>query len=152
MAWVPIDLLADDADLEADEGFRSFPYQDENGVWTNGFGNTQGVTKDTPAVTRAQALVQLQANFANSNARLALALPWITTLDPVRQDVLCEMAYNLGVAGVCAFKHTLGDVETGRYGLAAAQMLMSEWAHQVGDRAMHLSIMMEKGARPGVAA
>jgi hypothetical protein len=32
--------------------------------------------------------------------------------------------------------------------MAAAAMLMSEWAGQVGDRAMRLSILMKTGQRP----
>jgi hypothetical protein len=35
----------------------------------------------------------------------------------------------------------------GRFGLAAAQMLMSRWAEEVGERAMRLSILMERGTR-----
>ena|SRR5579872_2788123 len=42
--------------IEGFEGFRSRPYQDEAGVWTIGFGHTKGVTKDTPRVTRDEAI------------------------------------------------------------------------------------------------
>lgn len=146
--WVPIDLLQDDADLEADEGFSATPYQDTVGVWTNGFGNTQDVGPDTPPVTRAEALVQLQANFASTTARLAATLPWITRLNPVRQDVLVEMAFNLGVAGLLNFHVMLADSKSGRFDMAAAAMLMSEWAGQVGDHATRLSILMTTGVRP----
>lgn len=41
--------------LKADEGYSSRPYQDQAGVWTNGYGNTHGVTAKTPPVTPQQA-------------------------------------------------------------------------------------------------
>lgn len=41
--------------LKVDEGFSSPPYQDQAGVWTNGYGNTEGVTAKTPPITPQQA-------------------------------------------------------------------------------------------------
>jgi lysozyme len=135
------------SEIEAEEGFRALPYQDAGGVWTNGFGNTAGVGPHTAPVTEAQARTRLASNLAGVIAQLDHALPWWRSLNDVRQDVLADMAFNLGVTGLMAFRHMLGDVESGAYGLAAAQMLMSKWATQVGERAMRLSILMEKGAR-----
>jgi lysozyme len=150
--WMPIDLAEADDDLERDEGFRAAPYQDTVGVWTNGFGNTHGVGPDTPPVTVAQALAQLNANFAQTCERLCTAAPWIKDLDPVRQDVLTEMAFNLGVTGLLQFKQTLGFVEAGKYPMAATAMLLSRWASQIGDapgqRAWRLAEMMRTGVRP----
>lgn len=146
--WMPIDLAADDADLERDEGFRSLPYQDTVGVWTNGFGNTHGVGPDTPPVTVAEALAQLNANFADASDRLGQALPWIKALDPVRQDVLCEMAFNMGLGHLLGFKNTLACVQRGAYAAAAMGMLASEWATQVKGRANILADMMRTGVRP----
>jgi lysozyme len=46
------------------EAFRSEPYQDEAGVWTNGYGHIKGVTKDTAPVTIEQALRNLREDLA----------------------------------------------------------------------------------------
>jgi lysozyme len=134
--------------IEAEEGFRPLPYPDTRGVWTNGYGNTHGVGPHTAPVTRDEARAQLTANLAGVTAQLDHAVPWWRTLDDVRQDVLADMAFNMGVMALMGFKHTLADVQAGNYGLAAAQMLMSDWAEQVGERAMRLSILMERGMRP----
>ncbi len=40
------------------------PYRCSSGVWTNGWGNTIGVTAKTPAITRAQADKDLARNVA----------------------------------------------------------------------------------------
>lgn len=47
------------AALIAYEGFSSPPYQDQAGVWTNGYGNTEGVTAKTPPITHQQAEAML---------------------------------------------------------------------------------------------
>jgi len=76
---------------------------------------------------------------------LEYRLPWFTELDEVRQAVLVDMGYNLGIDGLLKFKRTLGSVESGNYANAAIQMLESKWATQVGHRAERLSDMMETG-------
>jgi lysozyme len=42
------------------EGFSSTPYQDGAGVWTNGYGNTEQVTKRTPPVSEPEARATLE--------------------------------------------------------------------------------------------
>jgi lysozyme len=77
------------------------------------------------------------------------ALPWMMRLDPVRQIVLIDMAFNLGVQGLLKWTNTLKDVEEGRYKSAADRMRGSLWAKQVKTRAVRLAKMMETGAWPG---
>jgi lysozyme len=72
-------------------------------------------------------------------------LPYWNRLSSVRQDVLINMAYNLGVEGLMKFKVTLSMVEAGRYEEASKQMLQSKWAKQVGKRSIELSNMMREG-------
>jgi lysozyme len=134
------------SDLKRDEGLRLAAYQDSVGVWTIGYGHTPATPGGT--WTQAQAEQALGDDIATAEAGLDKAAPWWRTLDDVRQDVLAEMAFNLGVAGLLEFKVMLADVRAGAFGLAAAAMLMSQWADQVGERAMRLSILLEKGARP----
>jgi lysozyme len=133
-------------DLQRDEGLRLTAYQDSVGVWTIGYGHTPATPGET--WTQDQADAALGADIAAAERGLDEALPWWRALDDVRQDVIVEMAFNLGVAGLLQFKIMLADLRAGAFGLAAAAMLMSRWADQVGDRAMRLSILMEKGARP----
>jgi lysozyme len=76
------------------------------------------------------------------------ALPWASALDDVRQRVLLDMAFNLGLPGLLQFKRTLEAIRTGQYQQAATMMLDSLWARQVGQRAERLSRMMATGATP----
>jgi lysozyme len=135
-------------EIQAEEGFRSLPYQDEGGVWTQGYGETHGVTAESPPVTKAEAEQALLRTLAAKCAGLDHAIPWWRELDDVRQDVLADMAFNLGVQGVLKFKATLAACRAGSWAHASGQMLMSEWAGEVGQRAVRLAAMMRTGARP----
>jgi len=131
-------------DIARDEGFRR---QDGGGVWTNGFGNTHGVGPQTPAVSLEEARSRLAANVGETIAELDARLPWWRNLNDARQDVLVNMAFNLGVRGLLQFRHTLEAIQGGVFGLASAGMLGSQWATQVGGRARRLAEIMETGVR-----
>ena len=70
---------------------------------------------------------------------------WFPNLDQVRQDVLIDMAYNLGFFGLSTFKNTLAYIANGNYDKAADNMLKSKWATQVKGRAEELAEMMRTG-------
>lgn len=135
-------------DLRRDEGLRLTAYRDGGGVWTIGYGHTGADVHEGLGWTATQALAALAADIERTEDELDRALPWWRTLDAVRQDVIVEMAFNLGVGGLLGFKAMLADAQAGAFGVAGAHMLMSRWADQVGDRAMRLSILMEHGERP----
>ncbi len=66
-------------------------------------------------------------------------------MDDVRQRVIVDMAFNMGLGSLSKFKNTLGHIEAGRYEEASVEMLDSKWARQVGNRAQCLSNMMKTG-------
>ena len=66
-------------------------------------------------------------------------------LDEVRQSVLLNMCFNIGLKGLLEFKNTLAFIGAGDWERAANGMLASKWAKQVGMRAIELSEMMRKG-------
>jgi lysozyme len=80
---------------------------------------------------------------------LVEALPWVKDLDEVRQHVMLDMAFNLGIPGLLTFRNTLRYIQEGNYVQAAANMLLSKWARQVKTRAVRLAKMMETGQWPG---
>jgi len=55
------------------------------------------------------------------------------------QDVLCEMAYQMGVYGLLKFHNTLHHLEKEYYEMASVEMLDSHWARQTPSRANKLS-------------
>jgi lysozyme len=82
--------------------------------------------------------------------QLEVAIPFINQLDPTRQDVLINMTYNLGLAGLLKFKKMLAAVKSGQYDKAAEEMLNSKWRSDVGDRAKELSMQMATGVYANV--
>lgn len=75
-------------------------------------------------------------------------LPWFQHLSDLRQQVICEMRFNLGMGGLMKFRKMLVHLEHGRYTSAAREMLDSDWARQVGGRADHLAVMMITDEEP----
>lgn len=98
-------------------------------------------------ITDAQRIVLLNNDINNTLRDLDRALPWWRTLDGVRQRVLVNMAFNLGITKLLGFKNTLADVKAGRWSQAAVGMSQSLWARQVGKRATRLCVLMVQGER-----
>lgn len=133
------------ADLRRHEGCRLSVYQDTVGVWTIGYGHTKGITKDTKPITQQQADEWLKEEMIESIKALKAAYPWVVDLDKVRQTVLVNMCFNLGINRLSKFKNTLRFVEVGDYKNAALNMEKSLWAAQVGQRATELMKRMATG-------
>lgn len=127
------------------EGLRLKPYRDTAGKLTIGVGRNL----DDVGVSEMEAMVLLAADTARAESGLDERLPWWRGLDPVRRDVLVDMAFNLGIAKLVEFTTTLAAVREGRFPAAAEAMLRSAWAGQVKGRAIELAAMMRTGARVG---
>ena len=78
-----------------------------------------GRNLDDVGISEEEAEHLLANDVAKVKSKLAKALPWIATLDEVRQAALYNMAFNLGVQGLLKFKNTLLFVQSGHYDLAA---------------------------------
>lgn len=140
------------ADIEADEGFRAQAYPDPlSGAepWTVGYGATGPDIGPSTVWTQPQAATWTATRISSLSTQLAQAIPcWIALVD-ARQDVLVNMAYQLGLSGLLAFKQTLAYINAGEYAEAGAAMLDSKWATQVPTRAQRLATQMETGVRVG---
>ncbi|CAH9053850.1 hypothetical protein PSECIP111951_00906 [Pseudoalteromonas holothuriae] len=79
--------------------------------------------------------------LAQVNSRIAI----FTIINEPRKLVLLDMAFNLGVAGLCKFKNMIAALERQDYQKAADEMLDSRWARQVGQRAQDLARKMVEG-------
>lgn len=140
-------LLVDE--LRFDEGVRYVPYRDTKGIPTVGVGHNLQASP-LPAgwsypLTDVQVDTLLQSDLQNVYMDLNRSLPWWTDLNDVRQRVICNMTFNLGLNKLVGFKNTLAAMRQGRWDDAAQGMLNSAWASQVGARAKRLSKMMETG-------
>ena len=122
------------------EGMRLDMYKDTVDVWTIGIGRN---LEDVGLRSEAEAKFLLRSDISAVQKELRERLPWFEDLAPDRQQVLTNMAFNLGVTGLIRFSKTISDVESGLYEQAADEMLRSRWADQVGKRATELSQRMK---------
>jgi lysozyme len=136
--------------LIADEGIRLYAYKDSLGYLTLGCGRLID-RRLGGGITMVEAMYLLDNDIDKCVRQLVGALPWFTALDAVRQTVLCNMCFNLGITRLLKFKNTLAAVERGDYEAAALGMMQSKWATQTGARAERLAKMMKTGAWPNVA-
>ncbi len=147
-------IAANDKDLIAQlrqhEGVIKHEYKDSLGYSTIGVGRL--IDKRKGGGLSDDEIDYLLANdIRRSIDDLDRALPWWRTLSQVRQRVLVDMCFNLGIGnaklgtGLLGFKNTLGMIQRGEYEKAAAGMLNSRWAKQVKGRANRLSDMMKEG-------
>ena len=128
-------------ELERDEGLRLHPYTDTVGKVTIGIGRNLidvGITK-----TEAYALAGADIDAAVGD--LDHYTPWWSRLSEVRQRVLVNMAFNMGIKRLQGFALFLNAAQLGDWEEAAKQMLDSQWARQVGPRATRLAEQMRKG-------
>lgn len=121
--------------LIRDEGLRLKPYRCSAGRLTIGVGRNL----EDRGITEAEALMLLDNDTSAFWGQLAAALPWIMQAPEAVQEVLVNMCFNLGLAGLLGFRQTLAHLEAGRHAEAAAEMLRSRWAGQVGARAERLA-------------
>ena len=141
---MPFDRSALIRQIRLHEGERLKPYRCTAGKLTIGVGRNL----DDRGITREESAMLLDGDIRLLEIELFRALPWASALDDVRQRVLLDMAFNLGLPGLLQFKRTLEAIRTGQYQQAATMMLDSLWARQVGQRAERLSRMMATGATP----
>lgn len=130
--------------LRRDEGEKLSAYQDHLGFWTIGIGRLID-SRRGGGISTDESTMLLRNDIARIRVELLQRLPWFVHLDPVRQGVLMNMAFQLGINGLMAFQDTLGKVQTGDYAVAADKMLQSKWATQTPERAKRLSIQMRDG-------
>lgn len=126
------------------EGLRLKPYRDTVGKLTIGVGRNL----DDRGITRDEALYMLENDIHIVEEELDQRIPWWRELDDVRQEVLLNMAFNLGVPKLMKFKNFLRALKEGNYAQAADEMLDSLWAQQVGRRAKELALAMRNGEYP----
>lgn len=138
----PQDLDQLKRDLRRHEGFREYPYDDktgrpayaERGKITVGYGRN---LEDVP-LSRRIAEDMLDEDIAEVGVRLHRKLPWLADLDTIREGVLFNMAFNLGIGGLLKFVKTLHAFKARDWTTAAAEMEDSNWYAQVGPRAREL--------------
>lgn len=129
--------------VKGHEGVRLRCYVDTRGKRSIGFGRNL----DDNGVTLEEALMLFSRDYTDA-LNEALKFPWYAALSAPRQAVIVDMVFNMGPARVLKFKRTIAAIEAGDFELAAAEMLNSAWAGEVGVRAREDAGIMNSGAWP----
>lgn len=126
------------------EGVRLKPYRCTAGKLTIGVGRNL----DDCGISADETSFMLDNDIKRCTKELTAEFHWFSRLGEVRQAVLIDMCFNLGISRLLGFKNTLAMIEQGRYEDASNGMLESLWAKQVKGRSVRLSEMMRTGQWP----
>jgi len=142
-------------DTKKYEGYSDKPYKDTEGVKTIGYGFnledpvTAGmlppeVVRGERNITREEANASLQKRkaLALSDAKSFTGEEAFSKMNPERQAIIQDMAYNMGRARLGSFKRLQAALQSGDYYTAANEMKDSKWYRQVGRRAEELTNKM----------
>lgn len=123
------------------EGLMLKPYKCPAGKITIGVGRNL----EDRGITEEEAMILLQNDILACRKECYASFIWYGELDEVRQGVILEMCFNLGISRLKGFKKMLKACELKNYTLASQEMLSSLWARQVGNRAKKLADILRKG-------
>lgn len=88
----------------------------------------------------------LNNDVKNVVSQLDRNFPWWSNLSDVRQRVMIDMCFNMGIKTLMTFKNTLKAIKDSNWQAAGMNMRTSLWAKEVGARATRLALMMETGS------
>jgi len=127
--------------LKIDEGVKQFPYVCSAGKTSIGVGRNL----DDVGLSPYEINILLENDLVKAENDARILFPSFDKLSDERKAVLLNLAFNLGRSRLAGFKNLIAAVEAGNWDAAAAEMLDSKWAKQVGKRAERLAEKMRKG-------
>jgi len=123
------------------EGLELSLYKCTGDKWTIGVGRNL----DDRGITEDEARYLLKNDIAIVEEELLRNKPSVADLDGVRQRILVDMGFNLGIPTLLKFQNMWTAIEDEDWIEASEQMLDSRWAKQVGRRAIRLADAMRTG-------
>lgn len=124
------------------EGLRLKPYRCSANKLSIGYGRNL----EDCGITQKEAEYLLENDLRNSHNECIHSFWWYSEMPSIRQGIILEMCFNLGLTRLRTFKKMILACELKNYELASQEMLNSLWARQVGERAKTLANIMKKGA------
>lgn len=138
------------SDLQADEGWRPYLYDDANGkrivpgytvighptaAW--------GFALDVSPLTQSEAMPILESRASKKWSEVQALIPWVGVLPENIQRALCNMAYQMGSAGLMKFNTFLSLLQAGKYTEAADDLEGTAWYRQSGERGPRIQALIK---------
>ena len=130
--------------LKIDEGVKYDIYKDHLGYPTFGIGHL--ITENDPEhgkpdgtkISEDRVNEIFETDVAKFVSEAKILFPDLDDLPDVAQQVIVNMAFNMGRPRLSKFKNFIAGVNDRDWTRAAEEMMDSRWATQVGDRAIRL--------------
>ena len=130
--------------LKIDEGVKYEIYKDHLGYPTFGIGHL--ITEDDPEhgepdgteISEDRVNEIFESDVAKFVSEAKILFPDLDELPDVAQQVIVNMAFNMGRPRLSKFKNFIAGVNDRDWTRAAEEMMDSRWADQVGARATRL--------------
>lgn len=133
-----------EVELIKDEGLALIPYLDTNDNWTVGVGHK--LKSNCGPITLEYAGKLLAEDIKIARDAVRRNIPYFAELDEVRQFILVNMCFQMGIRGLLGFRKMLLALENKAYSIAADEMLNSKWARSDSpNRAKRLAKAMKMG-------
>jgi len=127
--------------IQKHEGLQLNPYRCTAGKLTIGYGRNL----DDNGISKEEADEMLSNDVKKINDQLHDKIDSFRFFDDRLQDILIEMAYQMGVNGLLQFKKMLHHLSNFDLESASIEMLDSKWAKQTPNRAKELANLMKGG-------
>lgn len=157
--------------LKLHEGVKNTPYKCTANKWTIGVGRNFEDNKFSKAESKAifgdtepptleskvkfleenplsdKQIEMLLENDVKTCVKQMSKYEWWKAVqgDDVRERVLVDLCFNMGIGTLLTFKNTLKYVELKKFSHAAANLKVSKWFRQVKSRGIRIVEMMRTG-------
>jgi len=128
--------------IKEHEGYCETVYEDTLGFETGGYGHKIIPGEDIPT-DRSGWEALFESDFQRAVDGAENILSGYDIAEEAR-EVIIEMVFQMGEAGVSKFKNALAHLKEQRYNSCASEMLNSRWANQTPNRAEALASIMRE--------
>jgi lysozyme len=127
--------------LKRHEGLRLKPYK----CTANKISIGVGRNLDDIGISEKEAEILLLNDIEEAKRQLFAHFPWTQDLDGVRLAALINFTFNVGIGTVSKFVNAMALLKDGKFDTASEEFLQSQWANQVGQRAIDVTEQIRTG-------
>ena len=128
--------------IKEHEGYCEQTYPDTLGYETGGYGHKMLPGETIPTDKSGWEII-FENDFQRAVNGAENILSGYDIAEEAR-EVIIEMVFQMGEAGVSKFKNALAHLKEQRYNACASEMLNSRWANQTPNRAESLAAIMRE--------